>query len=331
MSTDSSRAIGSYVPLAVTERSGHPESVHHGALVALARDGGPAFAFGDVDLPIFPRSSMKPIQALSMVRHGLDLPDDLLALVCASHDGRGEHLDGVRRILELVGLDESALANTTDLPLDDDVAREVVRLGGTPTSLRHNCSGKHAGMLATCVIAGWPSDSSYLSPDHPLQQAITADIPLASGGEVPEFGVDGCGAPAHLISLLQLATSFRRIATGEIGSDGQRIQRAMSEHPEMVGGPTRDVTLLMAGIPGLMAKDGAEGVFAAALPDGRAVAIKVADGANRARPPIMRAALRALGVDTSGVDARAFAAPILGHGRAVGDVRIVGELSDIGR
>lgn len=95
----------------------------------------------------------------------------------------------------------------------------------------------------------------------------------------------------------------------------------------MVGGPTRDVTLLMQGIRGLMAKDGAEGVFAAALPDGRAVALKVADGANRARPPIMRAALRALGVDVSGVDERAFASPIFGHGRRVGEVRIVGDLA----
>ena len=331
MNSESSRAIRSFVPLAVTERSGHPESVHHGAVVALERDGHTAFAFGDVGAPVFPRSSTKPIQALSMVRHGLDLPDDLLALVCASHDGRAQHIDGVRRILDLVDLDESALGNTTDFPLDDEVAREVISRGGTPSSIQHNCSGKHAGMLATCVIAGWPSDSSYLSPDHPLQQAITNEIPLASGGKPPEFGIDGCGAPAHLISLVELANSFRRIATGEVGSAGQRIQRAMSNHPEMVGGPNRDVTLLMSGIPGLMAKDGAEGVFAAALPDGRAVAIKVADGANRARPPIMRAALRALGVDLSGVDNRAFAATILGHGRPVGEVRIVGELSDIGR
>lgn len=331
MSIDPSRVVRSYVPLAVTDRNGHPESVHHGALVALERDGSVAFSLGDVDLPIFPRSSMKPIQALSMVRHGLDLPDELLALVCASHDGREQHLAGARRILDLVGLDESALATTTDLPLDEEEARAVIRHGGGPTSLRHNCSGKHAGMLATCVIAGWPSDSSYLSPDHPLQRAITAEIPLASGGEVPEFGVDGCGAPAHLISLIELARSFRRIATGEVGSGGQRIQRAMSQHPEMVGGPTRDVTLLMAGIPGLMAKDGAEGVYAGALPDGRAVAFKVADGANRARPPIMRAALQALGVDVSGVDARAFAVSILGHGRPVGEVRIVGDLSTIGR
>jgi len=331
LNSESARISAAYVPLAVTDRSGRDESIHHGAVVAIDSDGKAAFGFGDVDIPIFPRSSMKPIQALSMLRHGLDLPDDLLALVCASHDGRSVHLDGVRRILEMFGLDESALANTVDLPLDDDEAKESLRQRRNASSLQQNCSGKHAGMLATCVTAGWAHDSSYLSPDHPLQRAITDEIPLATGGVAPEFGVDGCGAPAHLLSLRELAFAFRRIATGDIGADGERIRRAMSEHPHMVGGPTRDVTLLMQGIRGLMAKDGAEGVFAAALPDGRAVALKVADGANRARPPIMRAALRALGVDVSGVDERAFDSAILGHGRRVGGVRIVGDLAALDR
>jgi L-asparaginase II len=331
LSTDIERVSSAYVPLAATDRSGHPESVHHGAVVALGSDGQVAFSLGDVDAAIFPRSSMKPIQALSMVRHGLDLPDELLALVCASHDGRSEHQDGVRRILDTFGLDERSLANTTDLPLDEEEARSATRAGKEPSSLQHNCSGKHAGMLATCVTAGWTTDSSYLSPDHPLQRAITEDVPLASGGATPACGVDGCGAPAHLLSVVELARSFRRIATGEVGSAGQRIQRAMSSHPEMVGGPTRDVTLLMRGVPGLMAKDGAEGVFAVALPDGRAVALKVADGANRARPPIMKAALTALGIDLSKVDERAFEAAILGHGQRVGEVRIVGDLAALVR
>lgn len=329
--TGSGEVARAYVPLAITSRSGHDESLHHGAVVVLDGDGRVILELGDGELPIFPRSSMKPIQALSMIRHGLDLPDDLLALVCASHDGRTQHLDGVRRILGSVGLDESALSNTVDLPLDETEAKDALRRGMAPTSIQQNCSGKHAGMLATCVASGWPIDSSYLSPTHPLQRAITDEIPNASGGRIPDFGIDGCGAPAHLVSLRELARAFRAIATGEVGAPGQRIQRAMSSHPEMVGGPTRDVTLLMRGIPGLMAKDGAEGVFAAALPDGRAVALKVADGANRARPPIMRAALRVLGVDVSGVDQRAFVSPILGHGEPVGDVRIVGDLAAVVR
>ncbi|MFM8649955.1 MAG: asparaginase, partial [Actinomycetota bacterium] len=119
-----------YEPLAVTTRSGVLESVHHAALVALDRDGSVAFAFGDPNHPVFPRSSMKPLQAHAMVTAGLELPDDLMALVCASHDGRPMHIDGARRILASVGLDESALANTIDLPLDESESMRVVRQGG---------------------------------------------------------------------------------------------------------------------------------------------------------------------------------------------------------
>lgn len=316
-----------YEPLAVTYRSDVLESVHHAAVVGLDRDGTVAFAFGDVELPVFPRSSTKPLQAHAMVSAGLDLPDDLLALVCASHDGRPMHLDGARRILATVGFDESVLANTADLPLDESESMRVVREGGRPTALQMNCSGKHAGMIATCVINGWSHGPEYLNVDHPLQTAITDGIPALVDAPVSGIGVDGCGAPAHVIPLVGLARAFRAMAIGEAGAAGERIHRAMSSHPDMVGGPDRDVSLLMRGIPGLMAKDGAEGVFAAALPDGRAVALKVADGANRPRPPLMRAALLALGVDISGVRAGAFDSVLLGHGEPVGEVRIVGELA----
>lgn len=319
--------IDAYEPLAVTYRSDVLESVHHAAVVGLDRDGSVAFAFGDVNLPVYPRSSTKPLQAHAMVSAGLDLPDELLALVCASHDGRPMHLDGARRILASVGLDETALANTADLPLDEGESMRVVHLGGTPSPLQMNCSGKHAGMIATCVINGWSHGADYLNVEHPLQMAITDGIPALIDAPVSGIGVDGCGAPAHVFPLVGLARAFRAMATGAAGEAGRRIHRAMSGHPDMVGGPDRDVSLLMRGIPGLMAKDGAEGVFAAALPDGRAVALKVADGANRPRPPLMRAALLALGVDISGVRAGTFDSLLLGHGEPVGDVRIVGELA----
>lgn len=322
-----SEPIEAYQPLAVTYRSDVLESVHHAAVVGLDRDGSVAFAFGDVNLPVYPRSSTKPLQAHAMVSAGLDLPDDLLALVCASHDGRPMHLDGARRILSTVGLDESALANTADLPLDEGESMRVVRKGGTPSPLQMNCSGKHAGMIATCVINGWSHGADYLNVEHPLQTAITNGIPALIDAPVSGIGIDGCGAPAHVIPLVGLARAFRAMATGAAGEAGRRIHRAMSSNPDMVGGPDRDVSLLMRGIPGLMAKDGAEGVFAAALPDGRAVALKVADGANRPRPPLMRAALSALGVDIAGVRADAFASVLLGHGKPVGEVRIVGELA----
>ncbi|MEY3680796.1 MAG: asparaginase [Ilumatobacteraceae bacterium] len=319
--------LAAYEPAAVTVRSGVRESVHHAALVALASDGSVAFSIGRPDIAVFPRSSTKPLQTFAMLRNGLDLPDELLALVCASHDGRAEHLDGARRILASVGLDESALLNTPDWPLDPGAMQEAIRAGRSTSPLQQNCSGKHSGMLATCRVNDWDL-ATYLDERHPLQAAITDVIPTLTGTPVEGIGVDGCGAPAHVVSLVGLARAFRAIATGEAGGVGQRIHRAMTSFPRMVGGPRRDVTLLMEGIRGLVSKDGAEGVFAAALPDGRAVALKVADGANRARPALMHAALRALGIDVSRVDPAAWASPVLGHGRPVGEVRIVGTLAE---
>jgi len=313
-----------YIDLAETTRSGFVECVHRGAVVALDRDGSIAFAAGDPSVAVYPRSSTKPLLALAMVQAGLVLPPDLLALVCASHGGTALHLEGVRRILAGAGLAEAALANTPDLPLDSEASRDVVRSGGGRTALQQNCSGKHAGMLATCVINGWPLDS-YLNESHPLQLAITASLPSVTEEAVVHIGVDGCGAPAHVMSLVGLARAFRNIAIGAAGESARQVASAMTTHPVLLGGPGRDVTELIQLVPGLVAKDGAEGVYAAALPDGRAVAIKVADGASRARPPIMLAALRAMDVDVSAVEPLV-RQTILGHGREVGEVRITAAL-----
>lgn len=310
-----------YRPIAVTSRSGHDESVHHGAVVGLAADGSIALQVGDPAVPIYPRSAMKPLQATAMVQAGLDLPGDLLALVCASHDGRPEHLDGVRRILATAGLDAAALATTPDLPLDPGAAEQVLRAGGVRTALAHNCSGKHAGMLATCVVNGWATDPSYLDPGHPLQRWITASLPGWAGEEPVHVGVDGCGAPAHVLSLLGVARAIRALVTGAAGPAGERVVDAMRTFPDLVGGPARDVSLLMRAVPGLVAKDGAEGVFVAAMADGRVVALKVADGAGRARPPVMVAALARLGVDVGSVPPPARSSVVLGHGHPVGEVR----------
>ncbi len=309
-----------YVPVAITDRNGWDESVHFGAIVALAPDGSIEFAVGDPDVAIYPRSSNKPMQAVAMVRAGLALPPELLALVCASHDGTPTHLDAARRILAGAGLDESALANTVDLPLDTESAHQILRDGGTRTSLQMNCSGKHSGMLATCVHNGWSHDPTYLAFDHPLQQCITAAVAELAQEDPPNIGVDGCGAPAHMMSLIGLARSFRTIAVGDAGDAGDQIYRAMTSFPDMVGGPGRDVSHFMRHVPGLMAKDGADGVFAAALADGRAIALKIADGANRARPPVMVAALAKMGLDVTAL-APLVAEHQLGHGRVVGSVR----------
>ena len=291
-------------------RNGVVESTHAGAVVALAADGSVAWAAGDPDLAIFPRSALKPVQAAAMVAAGLVVTDRLLAVVCASHDGRPEHVDAVRELLAGAGLSPADLDNTPAMPLDVEAIRAVVRAGGGPASIAQNCSGKHAGMLVTTVVNGWPT-VGYRASDHPVQRLILDDL-ASRAGAVTAVGVDGCGAPAPVVTLAGLARAVRRLAV-----EAHPVHRAMTAHPEMVGGPTRDVTRLMQAVPGLLCKDGAEGVQVAALPDGRAVAVKVADGAGRARTPVTVAALRSLGVD---VDPAAFVEPVLGHGAPVGAV-----------
>ena len=174
-----------------------------------------------------------------------------------------------------------------------------------------NCSGKHAAMLATCVVNGWSTDG-YLDAAHPVQGAITDRI-AELAGHVHHIGVDGCGAPAHVMSMRGLATGFSTVAA-ERGS----VWSAMTSRPDLVGGEGRDVTRLMQAVPGLMAKDGAEGVFAAAVPDGPAVAVKIADGGARAAGVVLAAALALVGVD---VDVEVVGDPILGHGKPVGRIR----------
>lgn len=311
-----------FAPIAVASRSGIDESVHFGAAVALDADGSIAVAVGDPAAVVYPRSSNKPMQAVAMVRARLRLEPRLLALVCASHDGTATHVEGALEILRTAGLDASALGNTPGLPLDESSSRAVLCAGGGPTPLTMNCSGKHAGMLATCVRNGWDhGQHAYLRVDHPLQLAITRVIDELADEPHDHIGIDGCGAPAHAMSLVGLARSFRAIATGSGGDGCDEVRAAMTGHPVMVGGHSRDVTVLMQAVPGLMAKDGADGVFAAALPDGRAVALKVADGGDRARPPVMTAMLRRLGVDVPDLDA--LQSPVLGHGAPVGAVRAV--------
>lgn len=315
-------------PVAVTVRNGAEESLHHGMAVALDATGSLRWAVGDPTVAVYPRSANKPMQAVAMLRAGLRVSDEQLALVCASHDGTPDHLAVVRRILSAAQLREHDLATTPDLPLDEAAAHELLRHGGGPTAVQMNCSGKHSGMLATCVVNGWPT-ATYLHPDHPLQQAITDTI-TELGGEAPaDIGIDGCGAPAHRLSLVALARAVGRIASGAAGAEGRAVFRAMTTYPQLVGGARRDVTVVMRSVPGLLAKDGAEGVFVAALADGRAAAVKIADGAGRAAPLLLLAALDVLGVDTASASAvESLSHPVLGHGRPVGRVRV---LDGIGR
>lgn len=303
----------SFAPVAIVSRSGYDESFHHGAVVLLGAAGDVVASVGDADVELYPRSACKPVQADAMLGLGVELDGAELALACASHDGTDRHVEVVRRILEQSGLGIDALRNTPDLPIEPTSRDRVLAAGGGRTTLRQNCSGKHAAMLATCLVQGWSTDG-YLDPDHPLQRAITERL-VELAGPVTHIGVDGCGAPAHVVSLSGLARAFRALASNQ-----GAVWRAMTTNPELVGGAARDVTRIMRLVPGLVAKDGAEGVFAAALPDGRAAAVKIADGDARAAGVVVAAGLRELGVD---IDPGELGWPVLGHGRPVGEARPV--------
>ena len=318
------------VAVAEIVRNGFVEGHHYGSVVALDAEGSPVWSVGDAEVPVLPRSCNKPIQALGMVRLGLDLPPDLLALACASHSGEPFHIEGVRRILAGAGLGESDLQTPPDYPLDDAARETLIRAGGERSPVLMNCSGKHAAMLATCVRNGWPIDS-YRDAGHPLQQAIAATFADLTGEPIAVTAVDGCGAPLFSTSLVGLARAFRRLAlgvsrTGTIDADAARIADAIRAHPAYVSGTTRDELALLTAIPGAIGKAGAEGCYAVALPDGRSFALKTDDGAARVRPVLMAEALRRAGVlEEAGVDAEAVrrtgVVELLGGGRRVGEIR----------
>jgi L-asparaginase II len=283
-------------PLIEVIRDGRTESVHYGSLVVLGADGSERFALGDVDTPGYPRSTAKIMQTTGLVRLGLDLPPELLALAVSSHSGEKFHLEGVRRILDAAGLTETDLALPESLPLDEKPRDEWIAAGRPARKLAHCCSGKHAAMLTVAAAHGW-SIVDYIDPGHPLQLALADTVENLTGESIAHVAVDDCRAPLFAVSLRGLARAAGRIATGAPGSPEHRVAAAVREHPEMVAGPGRDVTRLMRAIPGLIAKDGAESVGVAALPDGTAIALKIADGSARARLPALVGALSQCGVD----------------------------------
>jgi L-asparaginase II len=247
------------INVAVT-RGGLVESRHlvHAVVV---RDGEVAGAWGDPGVVSFVRSAAKPLQALPLVPFGL--PEDELAIACASHEALPEQLVAVRALLERAG------AATEDLECGAEHG----------SKLRHNCSGKHAGFLLLARQNGWPTEG-YRLPEHPVQQEVRRIVAEAVGKDAAELdtAVDGCGVPTFAFSLVEMACVFAR---GEpAGADA--VVRAMTAHPQLIGGPGAVDTLVMQALPGSVAKRGAEGVLCVGLADGAGVALKVDDGANRA-------------------------------------------------
>jgi L-asparaginase II len=299
------------VVLAQLVRSGLIESTHSGHLILIAADGSDLLTLGDVDAEIYPRSAIKSLQAAAMVRSGLNLNDEQLALVCASHGGTSRHQEVALEILHSVGLSELDLQNTPDTPLDRDAR---IKWGDKPaTSLAANCSGKHSGMLATCVINGWDI-KTYRDANHPLQIAIVNEIADLIGRPINRTSIDGCGAPLFSMSTRSVAVAARRM---RIDSDPvfTKVISACLKHPEMILAEGAFDTRMMRSVPGLFVKGGAESVMLASLADGGAIAWKISDGGNRANGPMIKAALAKFGINIEGE-----AVDVLGGGNVVGSL-----------
>ncbi len=282
------------MPLAALFRGGLTESLHRGRYAVCDADGSLLDSGGGVDELVYIRSSAKPSQALPLVASGaadaLGLADEEIAVACGSHSGEEPHLEAVRSILDKAGLSEDDLQSGAHPPLHAPAGEFLGRSGRSPRSIHGNCSGKHAGMLALCAHRGWDTES-YRDPGHPAQRLILEAVRGMCGVGESEIrpGGDGCGAPAFALPLPALAAGFARLASGrgapeELSGAAERVRRAMRENPFMAAGSGRFDTRLMRESV-VLCKSGAEGVFAAGLPEGVGIAIKVSDGAGRAVEP----------------------------------------------
>jgi len=270
------------------------ESVHAGAVAVARANGELVAAVGDVERPIFPRSAIKPLQALPLLETGAAdryaFGARELAIACGSHSGRREHAATVAKMLAMAGLDAPALGCGTQEPLDSGAGRELARAGLAPTALNHNCSGKHAGMLATAVHKAEAIEGYWL-PDHPVQNRIRNALEDVTGRRLGSDlrGIDGCSAPNWAVPLRSLAGAFARFVTGEgLGHDRWRACRQLAEacwaEPMLVAGPGRLDSMVMGALPGkVLIKSGAEGVHCGAFPAlGLGFALKIDDGGKRA-------------------------------------------------
>jgi L-asparaginase II len=315
----------SAAPVARVVRSGFVESVHLGHVAVCDAAGRLIAAAGDPDHPVFARSSLKPLQAaVSLSRIPAPPPDELVAIMCASHNGEDRHVRAVRRLLRAGGATEADLRCPPSRPARREDAVRATR----PRRVFHNCSGKHAGMLSACVGAGWPVET-YLERGHPLQRAVARAVRTATGRGA-SVGVDGCGVPVFGVPLSAMATLFARLARpehlGALAGHAERAVAAMVAHPFLVAGTGRTDTVLMNLAPDVVSKGGAEALHCAALlTAGIGVAVKIADGGDRAAGPVLIGTLAMLGalsqeqVAELGTHGRP---PVLGGGRPVGELAV---------
>lgn len=320
-------ALADAAELAVVERSGFIESRHGGSAIVLDPDGAVVRSLGNPDAPVFPRSSLKPFQAVATLVSGAALSGASMALATASHAGTPEHVALVRSMLASVNLTEGALHCPAQWPLDTAARDELVRSGVGASAITMNCSGKHAAMLMACVHSGWPTDT-YLDPQHPLQLQIRDVVERLTGEKIQATGVDGCGAPIHAITLAGLARGIHRIATAAESSPfalyrtAATLRRAVLDNGWAIDGPGRANTVVIDEL-GVFAKGGAEGVMVMAAPDGTTVALKMLDGAARAASIVGLALLAQAGaIDASAPERLGdrLGREVLGGGQPVGKI-----------
>lgn len=281
------------------------ESVHRGAIAIADAGGALRFALGDVETPTYPRSSLKPVQALPLVESGaadaFGLSDEEIALACASHSGEPMHTTRVVAWLKHIGCTEQDFACGAHPPRHEPTWEVMIRAGEVPTRLHNNCSGKHAGFLT--LARHWNiATEGYEHIDHPVQQAVAAALSDLSGTRDLPWGVDGCAAPNFALPLAAFARVLAKLANPSSlvsprREAASRIVSAMMAHPELVSGTDRACAILMRACKGVAVKTGAEGFYAAMIPKlGLGIAIKIDDGAGRAAETTIAALLDKLDV-----------------------------------
>ncbi|HMP04378.1 MAG TPA: asparaginase [Gemmatales bacterium] len=329
-------AAPGHVPLVEVWRSGKLESIHYGSIAVCDTKGRLIFSRGDGQFPTYLRSSGKPFQAMTAVHLGAadryQFTAAELAVMCASHGAQSLHLEAVASILAKCGASADQLGCGPHPPLHEPAMEELYRSGGKPQRLHNNCSGKHAGMLASCLHKGWPT-ANYFEPSHPLQEAIAACMYAFAGvtGNT-HTGVDGCGVPTFFMTLAQAATAYARLANAGTRPDGwedaaTRIVAAMAAHPVHVSFEGQFGTFLLQKLgQHVTGKIGAEGVFCAGL-IGRdvGIALKISDGNGRAINPVMVRLLEQFLHEVSVAELReASVKPIKNtRGQVVGELRLV--------
>jgi L-asparaginase II len=331
------------MPLVGVLRGGLIESVHRVALCALDARHNLLLSAGNTDALVYLRSAAKPFIAAAAVRAGVvarySLDQRELSVMCGSHAGESFHVVAVRSILRRIGLDESALQCGVDLPYNVEARAALEAAGTTPAPVYNNCSGKHAGILALCTILG-ADPSTYMEPSNPAQRYILDFCARLSDERAEDLplGIDGCGIPAYATTLRNVAVAYTRFATLEDVDEGtasalRLVRDAMMAFPEYMSGTGEfDASLIRAGRRDLVCKGGAEGIHATALIERRAaLAIKVIDGNERARPPAAIEALSAIGslsqAQRSALHGFVHATLRNRAGREVGEVRALERLS----